>query len=119
MHSSLLCPSPCCGHINPAVKASSSHQYKYKVSGGNIIHLITGVVLGLVLSCLVSVFTGKLLWFKTETSSYAPCHKINVNSGKADLVATLKKSTLPSNKCLLRAVYGRMQMMNLFESFMN
>ncbi len=50
--------------------------------------------------------------FNSETSSYAPCHKINVNSGKADLVATLKKSTLPLNKCLLTG----MQMMNFIRT---
>jgi SAM-dependent methyltransferase len=91
------------GHINPVEKASSSHRYKFKVSGGNIIHLITGIVLGLVLSPFSQ---GNYRGIHSETSSYAPCYKINVNSGKAGLVAKLKKSTLPSNKRLLRAVYG-------------
>lgn len=92
------------GRSDRVDKASSSLQYK--VSRGNIIHLVIGLLLGLVLSPFSQ---GNYHGFSTESSNYVPSYKIKIYDNAGNLTGfavNLTNSNLPTNKRLLRAVYG-------------
>jgi hypothetical protein len=92
------------GRSDRVDKASSSLQYK--ASKGNIIHLVIGLLLGLVLS---SFSQGTYNGFSNESFNNVPSLKIKINDNlgnQTGFPANLTNSTLPTKKRLLRAVYG-------------